>query len=125
LAPNEISLILSSLQKLMLEQKPYLNAGLTINELATLVKCNRHHLSQVLNESIQRSFYDYINQFRVDEARQMLLDPAKEGHKIASIAYDCGFNSLSTFNDVFKKITGLTPSQFKKDELHTTKQQHG
>jgi AraC-like DNA-binding protein len=125
LTPDEISAIRSCLQKHMSEQKPYLNPELTINDLAASVKCNRHHLSQVLNESFQRSFYDYVNQYRVDEAKQLLLDPANEGHKIASIAYDSGFNSLSTFNDVFKKIAGVTPSQFKKDLVLSTKQQHG
>jgi len=79
----------------------------------------------VINESFRRSFYDYVNQYRVDEARQLLLDPAKADHKIASIAYDSGFNSLSTFNDVFKKMAGVTPSQFKKDIRISSRQQRG
>jgi len=66
-----------------------------------------------------------VNHYRVEEAKQLLLEPAKEDHKIASIAYDAGFNSLSTFNDVFKKITGTTPSQFRKEEHHVPKQQIG
>jgi AraC-like DNA-binding protein len=109
--------ILSMLHKTITEQKPYLNPELSINDLAILIKCNRHHLSQVMNESLQQSFYDFINQYRVDEARQLLSDPLKEGFKISSIAYDAGFNSLSTFNDVFKKVTGITPSAYKK-QLH-------
>lgn len=117
--------ILSALQKTMTEQKPYLNPDLTINDLAAMIKCNRHHLSQVMNESLQQSFYDYINQYRVDEARQMLADPLKEEFKIASIAYDAGFNSLSTFNDVFKKITGTTPSAYKKQLHQLSKQERG
>jgi AraC-like DNA-binding protein len=98
----------------MQQQKPYLNEGLNIEQLATMVDSNRHHLSQVLNEKLKKSFYDYINHYRVEEAKTLLADPAKASYKIASIAYDAGFNSLSTFNDVFRKSTGVTPSQFKK-----------
>ena len=122
---EDVSTIRSALQRLMAEEKPYLNPALTINDLAASVKCNRHHLSRVLNESLHRSFYDYVNQYRIEEARQLLLDPAKEDHKIASIAYDAGFNSLSTFNEVFKKMTGVTPSQFKKDIHLSTRQLRG
>ena len=98
----------------MRETKPFLNAGLNIDELAGMVGSNRHHLSQVLNERLQNSFYDYINHLRVEEAKILLTEPARASHKIASIAYDAGFNSLSTFNDVFRKSTGTTPSQFRK-----------
>jgi AraC-like DNA-binding protein len=122
---EEKSGIIASLLRVMKEEKPFLNAELTINDLAGMVKCNRHHLSQVLNESLQQSFYEYINQFRVAEARQMLTDPLKAEYKIASIAYDAGFNSLSTFNDVFRKLTGSTPSRYKKNARQLPRQQHG
>ena len=122
---KDILNINSVLQKVMTEEKPFLNPELTINDLAALVKCNRHHLSQALNESLQQSFNDYMNYCRVEAAKQVLLDPSKEDHKIASIAYYAGFNSLSTFNDVFKKRTGSTPSQFLKEVLHASKQQRG
>lgn len=125
LAVDEKSAIINELQKLMRESKPYLNATLTINDLADMVKCPRHHLSQALNEILGQSFYDYVNQYRIGEARLLLLDPAREEHKIASIAYDAGFNSLSTFNDVFKKLTGLTPSQYKKQHQPVSRQQWG
>jgi AraC-like DNA-binding protein len=115
LSEEDITTIRAVLQKVMTEQKPYLRPELTINDLAALVKCNRHHLSQVLNEALKQSFYDYVNHYRVEEAKQLLLEPAKEEFKIASIAYDAGFNSLSTFNDVFKRVTGYTPSQFRKE----------
>jgi AraC-like DNA-binding protein len=125
LSKEAITAIQVVLQEIMSKQRPYLNPELTINDLAALAKCNRHHLSQVLNEGLQQSFYDYVNHYRVEEARQLLLEPAKEDHKIASIAYDAGFNSLSTFNEVFKKITGTTPSQFRKDMLRESRQQRG
>ena len=68
---------------------------------------------------LNKSFYDCINQYRVEEAKLLLIDPSKSAHKIASIAFDAGFNSISTFNDVFKKITGQTPSQYRKQAEET------
>jgi AraC-like DNA-binding protein len=117
--------ITGTLQKTMTEQKPFLDPALSINDLAALISCSRHHLSQVLNEHLKQSFYDYVNYHRVEEAKQLLLDPSREDHKIASIAYDAGFNSLSAFNDVFKKKSGLTPSQFRKNAFHASRKQTG
>lgn len=114
LTEEESMRIVNVLATLMQEQKPFLDAGIGIDGLAAMVDSNRHHLSQVLNEKLKRTFYDYINHYRVEEAKLLLTDPEKINHKIASIAYDAGFNSLSTFNDVFRKSTGITPSQFRK-----------
>ena len=125
LSSGDMLAIQRALKKVTEEHKPYLNPELTINDLAALVPCNRHHLSQVLNDSLKNSFYDYINYYRVEEAKQLLLNAAKENHKISSIAYDAGFNSLSTFNEIFRKHTGTTPSQFRKDLHEVSKQQRG
>ncbi len=125
LSKDAIAIIQLTLKKVTAEQKPFLNPELTINDLAALIKCNRHHLSQVLNESLKSSFYDYINFYRVEEAKQLLLNTGKENLKIASIAYDAGFNALSTFNDIFRKYTGTTPSQFKKGLQEVSRQQRG
>lgn len=125
LSQEEMISISRSLDKIMHEQKPYLNPELTISDLAASINCNRHRLSQALNEALKQSFYDYVNHYRVEEAKQLLIEPAKEAHKIASIAYDAGFNSLSTFNDVFKKITGQTPTQFRKQVQEPSRQQRG
>ena len=114
LTEDQAGRIINSLEKIMDHEKPYLDSGLSIDQLAALVDSNRHQLSQVLNEKLNKSFYDYVNQFRVSEAKSLLTDPGRTNHKIASIAYDAGFNSLSTFNEVFRKSTGQTPSQFKK-----------
>ena len=119
LAPGEVNRIVAAIEDLMKNKKPFLDPALNIEQLASLASTNRHHLSQVLNETLKKSFYDYVNLFRVEEAKGMLNDPQKMNYKIASIAYDSGFNSLSTFNDVFRKIAGVTPSQFRKqsDEI--------
>jgi AraC-like DNA-binding protein len=106
--------IASALQLCMDHDKLYLDPSITIDQLAGKIECTRHILSQVMNEYIGKSFYDYINHYRVEEAKTLLLSSEKKHFKIASIAYDAGFNSLSTFNDVFRKTTGCTPSQFTK-----------
>ena len=103
-----------ALDLLIRENKIYLDAELTIDLLAEKVSCSRHALSQVLNECKKRSFYDYINHYRVEAAKLLLADEGRKAYKIASIAYDAGFNSISTFNEVFKKLSGCTPSQFRR-----------
>jgi AraC-like DNA-binding protein len=106
--------ICAALDSLIRNENVYLDAELTIDVLAEKASCTRHALSQVLNECVKQSFYDYINYHRVEAAKILLADESRAGHKIASIAYDAGFNSISTFNEVFKKSTGCTPSQFRR-----------
>ena len=114
LPEEEAARITASLEELMSSKRPYLDPEFTIDKLAKLISSNRHHLSQVLNQKLGLSFYDYINAYRVNEAKILLTDVSRADHKIAAIAYDSGFNSLSAFNDVFKKMTGQTPSQYRK-----------
>lgn len=109
----DIDVILVELNQVMQQQQPFLSPDLSIDTLAALVGTNRHNLSQTINERLQKNFYDYLNEYRVKAARAVLSDPANDHLKIAAIAYDAGFNSLSTFNDVFKKLTGHTPSAFR------------
>lgn len=125
LKEGEAGRILAELEQLMQQQKVFLDPEITIEKLAAMINSNRHFVSQVLNEKAGQSFYDYINQYRVNEAKRLLLDPAYSNQKIASIAYDAGFNSLSAFNDVFKKVARITPSQFKKGEQPVSREQRG
>jgi AraC-like DNA-binding protein len=114
LGKEDAQRLASALEACMMSRKPYLEPDITIEKLAVLVSSNRHHLSQVLNDTIGLSFYEYVNCYRVSEAKALLTDISRKDHKIASIAYDAGFNSLSSFNEVFKKMTGYTPSQYRK-----------
>jgi AraC-like DNA-binding protein len=115
--------IIRSLQEAMESKQLFLDSTITIEKLAALLPCQKHHLSQALNDKLGVSFNEYINQKRTEAAKQMLSDPGKNHYTIASIAYDAGFNSLSTFNDVFKKISGLTPSQYRKMNLEESRQE--
>jgi AraC-like DNA-binding protein len=111
---EDLQIIITSLENKLRADKSYLNPELTIDELAASIGCSRHHLSQAMNEMLGQSFYDCINHYRVEEAKLLLSSPGRNSHKIASLAFDAGFNTISTFNEVFKKFTGLTPSQFRK-----------
>lgn len=111
---------LQRLEAYVQHEKPYLNANLTLEELAKSLSIPRHYLTQVLNEQLHKNFYTYINEYRVAEVKRHLRDPNKAHVTLLSIAYDSGFNSKSTFNTVFKKFTNITPSQFRK--LHAPKE---
>jgi len=80
------------------------------------MKVYKHHLSQVLNEKMNTNFYTYINNLRIEQVKERLkhFDPLKE--TIEGIAFDCGFNSKSTFNVLFKKVTNLTPTNYVKSK---------
>ncbi|MFI5155723.1 MAG: helix-turn-helix domain-containing protein [Chitinophagales bacterium] len=114
LRKEELIQIISRLEIKFLEEKTYLDPELSIDALANSISCTRHHLSQAMNECLGRSFYDYVNSHRVEEAKQLLNDPKRDIEKISSIGYDAGFNSVSTFNEVFKKLTGCSPTEFRK-----------
>jgi len=123
LRSEESHRIADSLCELVASKKIYLNPEVNIEDIAFQVGTSKHHLSQVLNENLNQSFNDYINHFRVEEAKQLLANPARRKHKIASIAFDSGFNSISTFNEVFKKFIGCTPSAYRKDTaIHSRKE---
>jgi AraC-like DNA-binding protein len=123
LTEEEARTINHRLNELVLKEKFYLNPQYNINQLADVLHCSRHHLSQVLNDKMKLSYNEYINGLRLEEARKLLIQPQLRGYKISSVAYDAGFNSLSTFNDVFKKHTGKTPSEYRKEMLKEEKMQ--
>jgi len=106
--------ILARLERLMTQEKLFLNSSLNLGEVAHKLSVVPRYLSQVINELKAKNFYDYVNSYRIDEAKKLLSDPAHNSEKILSVLYDCGFNSKSVFNTVFKKNTGLTPSEFRR-----------
>ena len=74
-------------------------------------------MAQVVNEQLSQNFLDFVNRYRVDEAKRRLLDPSLKHLSILAIAEDVGFNSKSSFNAVFKKNTNLTPSEYRRAAL--------
>jgi AraC-like DNA-binding protein len=108
---------LEQLNKLMNEEKVYLSSTLGLADLAEKLKVQNHVVSQILNTGFGKNFYDYVNFYRVEECKQSLGNRANKSKSILEIAFECGFNSKSVFNDAFKKFTGQTPSGFRKKVL--------
>jgi len=98
------------------EHKSYLSPEFNLKELAQQTSIPSYVLSHLFNDRFNTKFMDYVNLHRVDEAKRRLQDQKSAHLKISSIAYDCGFNSLSAFNQAFKKFTSATPSQFRRKE---------
>lgn len=96
------------------KEKPFLDGKLSLNDVAQYMDISVNHLSQVINEQLGMTFFDFVNSFRVDEVKERLSSPDVKNFTLLGIAYDSGFNSKSSFNSIFKKFTGLTPSQFAK-----------
>jgi AraC-like DNA-binding protein len=105
---------LKRLLQFMEAEKPYLDAELTISKLAEKLSVPVPHLSQTINEHLHQSFVDFINTYRVAEAKRRLVDPAMKHYSVLAIAEEVGFNSKSSFNSVFKKHVSMTPSEFRK-----------
>ncbi len=101
------------LQHYMLVEKPYLNPDLTLIELAGGINLSRNELSALINNVMMSNFYLYINEFRVAHVKELIKQDASKNFTILALAYDSGFNSKSTFNTIFKKLTGLTPSAYR------------
>jgi AraC-like DNA-binding protein len=106
--------ILHALQKVMVQQKPYLDDDLNLPKLAEILKISPHHLSQVINERLEVNFFDFVNRYRVEEAKRQLAKVQRRRPNILTIALDAGFNSKSAFYTAFKRHTEMTPSQFRK-----------
>jgi AraC-like DNA-binding protein len=101
-----------SLKELMNFKKPYLEPKLSLSDLANELNISINHLSQIINQYEEKNFFDFVNTYRVDEFKKRVIDPANINYSILAIALDSGFNSKSSFNQVFKKLTGKTPSQY-------------
>ncbi|UAM97858.1 helix-turn-helix domain-containing protein [Polaribacter litorisediminis] len=111
---QEIQSKISYLKEFMVSKKPYLNPSLTIRNLAEELKINSRDLSVLINQHLNQHFFDFVNEYRIKEAQEILKKPAKKKFTILEILYEVGFNSKSSFNSAFKKHTGLTPTQFRK-----------
>lgn len=106
--------ILEKLQHHMLASKPYLEPELTLEQLAQQLSVKPKILSQVINELLQQTFFEFINHYRINEAKRLLTNPVDKKITVLEVMYEVGFNSKSSFNTLFKKHTGLTPTEFRK-----------
>ncbi len=110
---GKVNEIKEGLTQLMAAEKPFLNVKLTIYDIAKSLNVSAKYISHVINSEFKQNFISYINHFRIEEAKSLLLDPEHKNITIEAIAQLSGFKSKSAFNAAFKKITGTTPSGFK------------
>jgi len=104
--------LLNNLTEIMNAEKPFIEFDLNINELAKKLGTTYHKLSQTINESFNKNFYNYINSLRIEESKKLLKQPDNQKYTIISIAYECGFSSKSSFYAAFKQNTGITPKEY-------------
>jgi len=102
------------LQEIMQSQQVYLRSDMTLPKLAEAVNCSVNHLSQVINSGFGMNFFDYLNQYRIAYAKNLLTQLDDQNSAILNIAFTVGFNSNSAFYAAFKKSVGQTPAQYRK-----------
>ncbi len=120
LTDSEADQLSEKLAGYMKSSKPYLNPELTLSQLADDLGLSGHILSQVINEKMGVNFFDFINNHRVEAFKEKIVDPRYNSFSLLGIAFECGFNSKSAFNRIFKLKTGLTPSQYKNSLSSTS-----
>ena len=113
LSEQRVREIMTKVQEVMVREKPYLDPELTLPALSELTEVPRGDLSSAINSDTGQNFYDFINTFRITHVKE-LFEKSDPDVKVIEIAFRAGFSSKSTFNDVFKRITGLTPSEYRK-----------
>lgn len=112
---HELESLKSEIEKLeayIVKEKPYKNAKISLNDMATNLNIQPHLLSKIINEHYQLNFFDFINNYRVEEFKVMVKDPKNQNLTFLAIAYEVGFNSKTAFNRSFKKITNQTPREY-------------
>ncbi len=102
---QDLSLIMSN-------EKLFRESELSLSELARRLNAPPNYLSQVINEREGKNFYDYINSMRIEEFKRLATGPDSRKYTLLALAQECGFNSKSSFNRYFKKVTGKSPSEF-------------
>lgn len=112
IADSQAQVLTDKLQKIILEEQLFKNPDLKLNELAKKINISGHQLSQLLNDNLGKSFAAYINEFRINEACELIAND--KGIKLEAIGYEVGFNSKSTFYTAFKKHKQTTPTLYKE-----------
>ncbi|UNY98545.1 helix-turn-helix domain-containing protein [Zhouia spongiae] len=114
LSEKQIQQIHTNLHQLMQREKPHCTPGLTLPDLAKQLNVHPNTLSQVINSVEQKNFFDYINTLRVEEFKTRAVKTENQKYTMLSLAYECGFNSKTSFNRNFRNITGQSPTEYLK-----------
>ena len=111
---DEDKQVAKKLKTIVATESLYLNPLLSLPVLADKLNISSNQLSTILNDCMNTNFYDFVNSYRVEEVKQRLASPKYKNQTLLAISGDCGFNSKSAFNRIFKNVTGKTPSQYQK-----------
>ena len=101
----------------MQSSKAYTNSALSLTELAKMLDIQPRKLSFLINSMLNKNFMGFVNEYRIEMAKDRLRNVSDRGETILEVMYDVGFNSKSSFNTLFKQNTGLTPSDFRKKHM--------
>lgn len=111
---HEFETLKQRLIHLMEKEKPYLDGDLNLLKLSDLIQINAHQLSYLLNTGFNENFFHFVNKYRIEHAKEILKNTSYQKLSMVGIAFESGFNSKTAFNTIFKKMTKMTPSEFKK-----------
>lgn len=111
------SALVEKISRYMEREKPYLAPTLTLEQLSTQLEIPKRTLSNIINRHFERNFFEFINHYRIEEAKRRLADVNGAGQTVMDIMLDSGFNTKATFNSFFKKLVGMTPTEFRHRSL--------
>ena len=109
----DVAHVLSRITSLMEDKKIFFNEDLTLNDLAGEIAIEPYQLSQIINENFNKNFNYFVNEYRIEEAKKMLL--SESDRTVTSIAYAVGFNSTTVFYDWFARLTGVSPKKYRNN----------
>ena len=116
--------LLAKLQALMQEERLYRQSEINLDTLSARLNASKHHVSQVINTHLGANFFEYINHLRIQEAIHLLEQTNRQQMHIIEVAYAVGFNNKVSFNQSFRKTTGMTPSEYRKSHHRSDSGQH-
>ena len=97
----------------MTQSEAWKDNELSVAKLSEQTDIPKYYITQILNEKLQKNFYTFVNEYRTEYAKQLIKSPKYANWSLLAIAYECGFNSKSAFNNFFKKYCDMTPSEYK------------
>lgn len=119
ISDEDMSILKVKLRTLMEEKRPYLDSDINLIKMAEMIAITPHQLSYLLNRGFNKNFFNFISGYRVEKAKSLLISDDAQKLSILGIAFESGFSSKTSFNTTFKKLTGTTPSLFKREHSGT------
>jgi AraC-like DNA-binding protein len=114
---NDKKMVYTEICAIIENEKLFIEPDVSLSGISKLIGKSPQYTSELINQYAQQNFNDFINHYRIQEAKKLLIDQKSKNHTISSIAFDTGFSSLSSFNSAFKKFESQTPSSYRKEHL--------